>query len=87
MDIVLRLSYFVLDKIPPTDFFDFQLSALFRVPLNIFVVTSLLTGVGSARNLVLSACSLVLGFSAVMTGLVIVRTTSETPQLDNLRPA
>jgi len=64
-----------------------QLSALFRVPLNVFVVVSLLTGVGSARNLVLSACSGVLGFSAIMTGLVIVRKASETPHLDNLRPA
>ena len=64
-----------------------QLSALFRVPLNVFVVVSLLTGVGSARNLVLSTCSGVLGFSAIMTGLVIVRKAAETPHLDNLRPA
>jgi len=63
------------------------LSALFRVPLNVFVVVSLLTGVGSARNAVLSACSAVLGFSAIMTGLVIVRMASETPHSDNLRPA
>ena len=67
--------------------FGSQLSALFRVPLNVFVVVSLLTGVGSARNLVLSTCSGVLGFSAIMTGLVIVRKASETPHLDNLRPA
>jgi len=71
----------------PLTGFDSQLSALFRVPLNVFVVVSLLTGVGSARNLVLSACSGVLGFSAIMTGLVIVRKTSETPHLDSLRPA
>lgn len=65
----------------------FQLSALFRVPLNIFVVVSLLTGVGNARNLVLSACSGVLGFSAIMTGLVVVRRVSEISHSDNLRPA
>ena len=71
---------------PLTDI-DSQLSALFRVPLNVFVVVSLLSGVGGARNLVLSACSGVLGFSAIMTGLVIVRKASETPHSDNLRPA
>jgi len=64
-----------------------QLSALFRVPLNVFVVASLLTGVGGARDIVLSTCSTVLGFSAIMTGFVIVRKASETPHLDNLRPA
>ncbi|KAJ4490265.1 hypothetical protein J3R30DRAFT_3748467 [Lentinula aciculospora] len=48
------------------------LSSLFRVPLNIFVVVSLLTGVSSARYAVLSAGSVMLGFSAIMTGLVIV---------------
>ncbi|KAF9788364.1 hypothetical protein BJ322DRAFT_1048492 [Thelephora terrestris] len=63
------------------------LSALFRVPLNVFVVTSLLTGVGGARNLVLSACSAILGFSSIMTGLVIVRSASEAPHSENLRPA
>ncbi|KAJ3813254.1 hypothetical protein F5876DRAFT_87178 [Lentinula aff. lateritia] len=48
------------------------LSSLFRVPLNVFVVVSLLTGVSSARYAVLSASSVMLGFSAIMTGLVIV---------------
>ncbi|KAJ3764070.1 hypothetical protein EV360DRAFT_32252 [Lentinula raphanica] len=48
------------------------LSSLFRVPLNIFVVVSLLTGVSSARYAVLSASSVMLGFSAIMTGFVIV---------------
>ncbi|THV04693.1 DUF791-domain-containing protein [Dendrothele bispora CBS 962.96] len=48
------------------------LSALFRVPLNIFVVVSLLTGVSSARYAVLTASTIMLSFSAVMTGLVIV---------------
>ena len=57
------------------------------MPLNIFVVVSLLTGVGNARNLVLSACSGVLGFSAIMTGLVVVRRVSEISHSDNLRPA
>lgn len=78
---------FALIKVSPADPVDLQLSALFRVPLNVFVVTSLLTGVGGARNHVLSACSAILGFSAVMTGLVIVRTASELPHSDNLRPA
>ncbi|KAG7094958.1 hypothetical protein E1B28_005759 [Marasmius oreades] len=48
------------------------LSALFRVPLNIFVVVSLLTGVSSARYAVLSATSLMLAASSVLTGLVVV---------------
>lgn len=64
------------------------LSALFRVPLNVFVVVSLLTGVEGARSTVLSACSSVLGFSAVMTALVIVKRASEMPYVaENLRPA
>ncbi|KAJ7032422.1 hypothetical protein C8F04DRAFT_659206 [Mycena alexandri] len=48
------------------------LSSLFRVPLNVFVVVSLLTGVASARGAVLSACSVMLAFSSIMTGAVIV---------------
>ncbi|KAK7462850.1 hypothetical protein VKT23_007426 [Stygiomarasmius scandens] len=48
------------------------LSALFRVPLNIFVVVSLLTGVSSARYAVLAASAVMLSLSAVMTGMVIV---------------
>ncbi|KAJ7119928.1 hypothetical protein C8R43DRAFT_1099133 [Mycena crocata] len=48
------------------------LSSLFRVPLNIFVVVSLLTGVSSARSAVLTACSLMLAFSSIMTGVFIV---------------
>ncbi|CAL1698995.1 unnamed protein product [Somion occarium] len=48
------------------------LSSLFRVPLNIFVVVSLLTGVSSARYTVLTACACMLGFSSLMTGAVIV---------------
>jgi len=49
------------------------LSSLFRVPLNIFVVVSLVTGVSSARHAVLATSSGMLGFSAIMTGLVIVK--------------
>ncbi|KAL0579251.1 hypothetical protein V5O48_002755 [Marasmius crinis-equi] len=49
------------------------LSALFRVPLNVFVVVSLLTGVSSARYAVLSATSLMLAVASVMTGLVVVK--------------
>ncbi|KAI3614122.1 major facilitator superfamily transporter domain-containing protein 5 [Moniliophthora roreri] len=48
------------------------LSALFRVPLNVFVVVSLLTGVSSARYAVLSATSLMLAVSSILTGVVIV---------------
>ncbi|KAJ7104382.1 hypothetical protein B0H15DRAFT_809794 [Mycena belliarum] len=48
------------------------LAALFRVPLNVFVVFSLLTGVSSARSAVLTASALMLAFSSVMTGAVIV---------------
>ncbi|KAK7044366.1 hypothetical protein R3P38DRAFT_2878391 [Favolaschia claudopus] len=48
------------------------LSSLFRVPLNVFVVVSLLTGVESARSAVLTASSLMLAFASVMTGVVIV---------------
>jgi len=47
-------------------------SSLFRVPLNIFVVVSLLTGVSEARNKVLTAASVLLSISAVMTGSFIV---------------
>jgi hypothetical protein len=49
------------------------LSSLFRVPLNIFVVVSLLTGVSSARYAVLAASSFMLGFSSLMTGFIIVK--------------
>jgi MFS transporter, MFS domain-containing protein family, molybdate-anion transporter len=45
-----------------------QLSSLFRVPLNIFVVVSLLTGVSSARDKVLTASAIMLGISSIMTG-------------------
>ncbi|KDQ58380.1 hypothetical protein JAAARDRAFT_154822 [Jaapia argillacea MUCL 33604] len=48
------------------------LSSLFRVPLNIFVVVSLLTGVSSARQMVLTASSCMLAFSSLMTGAVIL---------------
>ena len=44
------------------------MSSLFRVPLNIFVVVSLLTGVSSARDKVLTASAAMLGFSSLMTG-------------------
>ncbi len=45
-----------------------QLSSLFRVPLNVFVVVSLLTGVSSARDKVLTASAIMLGISSIMTG-------------------
>jgi len=52
------------------------LSSLFRLPLNIFVVVALLTGVSSARN-VFAGCTLSLMFSSIMTALIVVRRTSE----------
>ncbi|KAF6764438.1 hypothetical protein DFP72DRAFT_1059419 [Ephemerocybe angulata] len=51
------------------------LSSLFRIPLNIFVVAALMTGVSSARYAVLTASALVLTFSSLMTGLVVVSRT------------
>ncbi|KAI6029875.1 hypothetical protein PISMIDRAFT_680734 [Pisolithus microcarpus 441] len=64
------------------------LSALFRVPLNVFVVVSLLTGVSSARHAVLLVSSLMLSFSAVMTALFLVGRTEDVvlPE-QNHRPA
>ena len=49
-----------------------QLSALFRVPLNVFVVVSLLTGVSSAREAVLTTCAIVLAISSLTTALVVI---------------
>ncbi|KAH9888038.1 DUF791-domain-containing protein [Cubamyces lactineus] len=43
------------------------LSSLFRVPLNVFVVVSLMTGVASARYFVLSVCAILLLLTAVVT--------------------
>lgn len=65
-----------------------QLSALFRVPLNVFVVVSLMTGVSSARNAVLSASSLMLAFSALVTAFVAVSKVDDTTSPEtNIRPA
>ena len=50
-----------------------QLSSLIRVPLNIFVVVSLVTGASSARYAVLTASAIALGFSSLMTAVVIVK--------------
>ncbi|PPQ80876.1 hypothetical protein CVT25_001885 [Psilocybe cyanescens] len=49
------------------------LSSLFRVPLNIFVVVSLLTGVSSARKAVLTASAVMLTVSSLSTAMVIRR--------------
>lgn len=54
------------------------LSSLFRVPLNIFVVVSLLTGVSSARHTVLMVSAYILAFSSLMTGAVVVKSLDET---------
>lgn len=43
-----------------------------------FVVISLLTGVSSARYVVLTASALMLAFSSIMTALVIVSRIEET---------
>ncbi|KAI0064310.1 DUF791-domain-containing protein [Artomyces pyxidatus] len=48
------------------------LSALFRVPLNVFVVASLLTGVSSARDVVLTACAVVMTISSITTALIVL---------------
>ncbi|KAN0116178.1 DUF791 domain containing protein [Russula decolorans] len=48
------------------------LSSLFRVPLNVFVVVSLLTGVSSAREAVLTTCAVVLAISSLTTALVVI---------------
>jgi len=48
------------------------LSALFRVPLNVFVVVSLLTGVSSAREAVLTTCAVVLAISSLTTAFVVI---------------
>ncbi|KAI0250686.1 hypothetical protein BJV78DRAFT_1127610 [Lactifluus subvellereus] len=48
------------------------LSALFRVPLNVFVVVSLLTGVSSAREAVLTTCAVVLAISSLTTAFIVI---------------
>jgi len=59
------------------------LASLFRVPLNIFVVVSLLTGVSSARYMVLTTSACLLALSSVMTGVVIVDRL-DSPPVDTL---
>ncbi|KAH9177752.1 hypothetical protein EDB89DRAFT_1934281 [Lactarius sanguifluus] len=54
------------------------LSALFRVPLNVFVIVALLTGVSSAREAVLTTCSVVLAISSLTTAFVVI------PRVDGL---
>ena len=55
----------LIDTIP-------QLSALFRVPQNIFVVVALATGFSSARDAVLFACALLLSFSALVSAIIML---------------
>ncbi|TFK38208.1 hypothetical protein BDQ12DRAFT_684172 [Crucibulum laeve] len=50
-------------------------SSLFRVPLNAFVVLSLMTGVASARHAVLTASSGLLAFAALMMWVTIVHSS------------
>jgi len=54
------------------------LSSLFRVPLNIFVVFSLMTGVSSARLYVFAGCAFALAISSIMTGWIIVPRAEES---------
>jgi len=53
------------------------LSSLFRVPLNVFVVFSLMTGVSSARLFVFAGCALALALSSVVTSWVVIPRTEE----------
>ncbi|KAI0320571.1 DUF791-domain-containing protein [Amylostereum chailletii] len=48
------------------------MSALFRVPLNVFVVVSLLTGASAARELTLSICAVMLGISSITTAVALL---------------
>ncbi|THH11411.1 hypothetical protein EW145_g662 [Phellinidium pouzarii] len=62
------------------------LSSLFRVPLNVFVVATLMTGVSSTRLYVFAGCAFVLAVSATVTGLIVVpRAEGSAPA--TLRPA
>ena len=61
------------------------LSALSRVPLNLFVTLALLTGVSEARSIVFGGCAIALVLSAIMTGLVIVRRAEEVTVGSSLR--
>ncbi|KAG8679159.1 hypothetical protein FRC08_017164 [Ceratobasidium sp. 394] len=62
------------------------LSSLFRIPLNVFVVVALMSGVSSARHLVFAACSLALAFGSVMTSYVIVNKATELERENPARP-
>ncbi|KAG8933186.1 hypothetical protein FRC02_012332 [Tulasnella sp. 418] len=62
------------------------LSALFRVPLNIFVTGVMVTGVSTNRQLVFSGCTTILALSSVLTAVVIVRRTTEMAAVQT-RPA
>ncbi|XP_006463319.1 hypothetical protein AGABI2DRAFT_74213 [Agaricus bisporus var. bisporus H97] len=46
--------------------------SLFRLPLSMFVVISLMAGVSPTRQTVLSACAVLLGLSSLMTGVFLV---------------
>ncbi|KZV67850.1 DUF791-domain-containing protein [Peniophora sp. CONT] len=55
------------------------LSALFRVPQNIFVVLALATGFSSAKDAVLFACALLLSFSALVSAIVMLPRVESSP--------
>ncbi|KLO09859.1 DUF791-domain-containing protein [Schizopora paradoxa] len=62
------------------------LSSLFRVPLNVFVVFSLMNGVSSSRLYVVAGCAVALSLSAIMTGWVVVARTEEKDSTTTHRP-
>ncbi|KAH9478220.1 Molybdate-anion transporter [Psilocybe cubensis] len=63
------------------------LSSLFRVPLNIFVAVSLLTGVSSARRTVLVTSAVMLTVSSLLTAIVIVDRSKEPQSPPSPRPS
>lgn len=50
-----------------------QLSALIRIPLNVFVLVALLTGVASARHAVLVVCAGCLLVTVLVVVAVLIR--------------
>ena len=56
-----------------------QLSSLFRVPLNVFVVVSLMTGVASARHFVLVVCAILLLLTALVTAASLLGRAKSPP--------
>ncbi|KAI0331766.1 DUF791-domain-containing protein [Cubamyces sp. BRFM 1775] len=55
------------------------LSSLFRVPLNVFVVVSLMAGVASARHFVLVVCAILLLLTALVTAASLLGRAKSPP--------